>query len=108
MSKVQELTDADFERTLQSSDVPALVDFSATWCQPCKALAPTIDAVAAEFTGKLRVFKVDIDESPEATVHFGIQGVPTCVLFKNGVEVDRFTGNQDLRSVRERVNRLLG
>ena len=107
MSKVKELSDTDFATTLQGSDVPVLVDFSATWCQPCKALAPTIDAVSEEYSGKLKVYKIDIDQSPNTTGQFGIQGVPTCILFKNGVEVDRFMGNQDLRSVKARVNKVL-
>lgn len=107
MSKVKELTDTDFETTLATAAVPVLVDFSATWCQPCQALAPTIEAVSKEYTGKLQVFKVDIDQSPNTTGLFGIQGVPTCILFKNGVEVDRFMGNQDLRSVKQRVNKVL-
>jgi thioredoxin 1 len=107
MSHVRELTDDTFESSLQESDVPALVDFSASWCQPCKALAPTIEAVAKEYSGRLNVFKVDIDEAQESSSHFGIQGVPTCVLFKDGKEVDRFMGNKDLRSIKERVDRLL-
>jgi thioredoxin 1 len=107
MSKVKELDDASFTKTLQGSTVPVLVDFSATWCQPCKALAPTIDTISTEFDGKLNVYKVDIDKSPDTTLHFGIQGVPTCILFRNGKEVDRFMGNQDLRAVRERVNKVL-
>lgn len=107
MSNVKELTDAEFETTLQSSDLPVLVDFSATWCQPCKVLAPTIDTVAKEYSGKLSVFKVDIDASPDAAAHFGIRGVPTVIFFKDGREVDRFVGNQDLRAVKERVEKVL-
>ena len=107
MSKVKELTDKDFDSTLQGASVPVLVDFSATWCQPCQALAPTIEAVSKEYQGKLQVYKVDIDQSPNTTGQFGIQGVPTCILFKNGVEVDRFMGIQDLRSVKGRVNKVL-
>jgi thioredoxin 1 len=107
MSHVRELTDATFESSLRETAVPALVDFSASWCQPCKALAPTIEAVAKEYAGRLNVFKVDIDEAQESSSHFGIQGVPTCILFKDGKEVDRFMGNKDLRSIKERVDRLI-
>lgn len=107
MSKIKELTDAEFEKALQSAELPILVDFSATWCGPCKALAPTIDAVAEEYDGKLSVFKVDIDEAPDAAAHFGIRGVPTCIFFKGGREVDRFVGSQDLRAVKERVEKVL-
>ncbi len=107
MSKIQELSDADLETAVQNSELPVLVDFSATWCQPCKALAPTIDAVAQEYDGKLNVFKVDIDEAPNATTQFGISGVPTCIFFKTGKEVDRFMGNLDLRSIKERVEKVV-
>ena len=107
MSNVKELTDADFDSALQGSSVPVLVDFSASWCQPCKALAPTIDAVADEYAGKLQVYTVDIDHAPNAAGHFGIQGVPTCILFRDGQEKDRFAGNHDLRSIKERVEKIL-
>jgi thioredoxin 1 len=107
MSNVQELTDADFASMTSKAQVPVLVDFSATWCQPCKTLAPTIDAVADEYQGKLDVFKVDIDKAQETAAHFGIQGVPTCVFLKDGREVDRFSGVQDLRSVKDRIDKVL-
>ena len=107
MSNVQELTDSDFKRATSQAQVPVLVDFSATWCQPCKTLAPTIDAVADEYQGKLNVFKVDIDKAQETAAQFGIRGVPTCVFLKDGREVDRFSGVQDLRSVKDRVDKML-
>lgn len=107
MSNVKELTDAEFARTLESSDLPVLVDFSATWCQPCKMLAPTIDTVAQDYSDKLSVFKVDIDVAPDAAAHFGIRGVPTVIFFKDGREVDRFVGNLDLRAIKERVEKVL-
>ncbi len=108
MSNVQELTDQSFATSLRSDDLPVLVDFSASWCSPCKALAPTIDAVAKEYSGKLRVYKLDIDNAADTTARFGVSSVPTCIFFKDGKEVDRFSGNQDLRSVRQRVDRVLG
>lgn len=107
MSNVQELDDTSLDQTVQSSQTPVLVDFSATWCQPCKALAPTIDAVADEYNGRLAVYKVDIDAAPNATTQFGISGVPTCIFFDGGKEVDRFQGNLDLRSVKERVEKVV-
>ena len=107
MSNVRELTDSDFDSTMSEAKVPVLVDFSATWCQPCKTLAPTIDAVADEYDGRLDVFKVDIDKAQNTAAHFGIQGVPTCVFLKEGREVDRFSGVQDLRSVKDRVDKVL-
>ena len=107
MSKVQELSDTEFEKAIQSSSVPVLVDFSAKWCQPCKALAPTVEAIAEEFDGKLKVFKVDIDDAPDIAGHYGIRGVPTCIFFRDGQEKDRFSGALDYRSVKERVEKVL-
>ncbi len=107
MSTIRDLPESEFEATIQKSDKPVLVDFSAAWCQPCKALAPTIEAIASEYEGKLDVYKVDIDEAQDTAVHFNVRGVPTCIFFKTGKEVDRFTGIQDLRSVKERVEKVL-
>jgi len=104
---VTELTDADFKSTLDTAQTPILVDFSASWCGPCKALAPTIDKVAGDYDGKLQVFKVDIDNAPESAASFGIMSVPTCIFFRDGKEVDRFMGNADLRTVKGHVDRVL-
>ncbi len=107
MSNIKELTDDDLEGAVQNSELPVLIDFSATWCQPCKALAPTIDAVAKEYKGKINVFKVDIDQAANAVTQFGISGVPTCIFFKTGKEVDRFMGNLDLRSIKEKIEKVV-
>lgn len=107
MANVTELTDDNFKTTLQSSNRPVLVDFSASWCGPCKALAPTIDKVAAEYQGKLDVYKVDIDNAQETASTFGIMQVPTVIFFKSGKEVDRFYGNMDLRAVKSHVDKVL-
>ncbi|MCU0865082.1 MAG: thioredoxin [Planctomycetes bacterium] len=105
---VTELNDTNFQRTLQTAKVPVLVDFSASWCQPCKALAPTIDKVSGEYKGRMDVYKVDIDNAQDAAASFGIMSVPTCIFFRDGKEVDRFTGNADLRTVKGHVDRVLG
>lgn len=107
MANVQELSDANFDDTLNGADRPVLVDFSAGWCQPCKALAPTIEAVAGEYEGRLDVYKVDVDSAPESASRFGIAGLPTCIFFHGGKEVDRFTGSRDLRGVKEYVEKVL-
>ena len=90
---MQQVTELDFEQEVLLSEVPVLVEFGATWCQPCKQLAPTIEAVAQEYDGRLKVFNVDVEEAQGTAMHFGITGVPTCVIFKGGKEVDRFQGN---------------
>jgi thioredoxin 1 len=107
MANVKALSDSNFDAVLKSSEHPILVDFSATWCQPCKALAPAIESVAKEYEGRLDVYKLDIDDAPETASHFGISGVPTCIFFHGGKEVDRFTGLRDLRAVREMVEKVL-
>lgn len=105
---VNELTDGNFTATLQKATRPVLVDFSASWCGPCKALAPTIDKVAKDYEGRLDVYKIDIDAAQDTASNLGIQSVPTCVFFKDGKEVERFTGNADLRTVTGHVDRVLG
>lgn len=107
MAKVLELTDDNFKTTLQNAKTPVLVDFSASWCGPCKALAPTIDKVAVEYAGKLAVYKVDIDNAGETASDFNIQSVPTCIFFRGNKEIGRFTGQIDLRSVKSHVDKVL-
>ena len=107
MAKLPKLTDENFESTLSDASVPVMVDFSATWCQPCKALAPTIEAVAEEYSGRLDVYNVDVEEAASTAGQFGVSGVPTVIIFKDGREVDRFMGNQDLHSVKQRVEKTL-
>jgi thioredoxin 1 len=90
--KVLTFTDANFERDVIQSDRPVLVDFWATWCAPCKAIAPLIDAVADEYAGKVKVGKVNVDDNPATPGKFGVRGIPTLILFKNGAVVDQVVG----------------
>jgi thioredoxin 1 len=89
---VIDLNDQNFETEVLKSDVPVLVDFGATWCGPCKVLAPIVDKLAEEFVGKFKVGKVDIDESPTTTAKFGIRGVPTVIVFKAGQKSGQHVG----------------
>ena len=89
---IREFSDDNFDAEVLKSDLPVLVDFTATWCGPCKALAPIVEKIADEFEGKVKVGKLDIDESPGVATKFGIRSVPTVVVFKNGAEAGRHVG----------------
>ncbi len=86
------VTDATFEGEVLGSDLPVLVDLWAEWCQPCRAMEPTIDQVAKEFEGKLSVAKLNVDENPDLAQRLDVMSIPTLMLFKNGQPVDRLVG----------------
>jgi len=91
-NNVIELNDTNFESEVTTSDKPVLVDFGASWCGPCKILAPIVEKLADEFVGKYKVCKVDIDEAPTVAAKFGIRGVPTVLVFKNGQKTGQHVG----------------
>lgn len=86
------VNDLNFDAEVVNSDQPVLVDFTATWCGPCRQIAPLVDQLADEYEGKAKVAKLDIDESPETARRFQIRGVPTILVFKGGEVVDQQVG----------------
>ena len=91
-ANVLEINDLNFEAEVLKSNVPFLLDFSAVWCGPCKVLAPIVEKLADEYQGKVKVGKLDIDDSPSVASKFGIRGVPTVLVFKAGKESGRHVG----------------
>ena len=92
MSDVGSVTDAEFEQTVLKSDEPVLVDFWAEWCTPCKMIAPIVEDIAGEFGAKAKILKMDIDANPQTPSSLGVMSIPTVILFKGGVAVERQVG----------------
>ncbi|MGB9609685.1 MAG: thioredoxin [Bryobacteraceae bacterium] len=89
---IVELTDANFDQEVLNSDLPVLVDFWAEWCAPCRMIAPTVDAIASEYAGRLKVGKVNVDFNNETAARYMIRGIPTLLLFRGGKVVDQRVG----------------
>lgn len=91
-STLQQVGDDTFESAVIQSPTPVLVDFYATWCGPCKAIAPSLEQLSTEYAAKLKIVKLDIDQAPGVMEKFGVEGVPTLIIFKGGQEVERQVG----------------
>jgi thioredoxin 1 len=92
MSNALAVTDESFEQEVLKSPVPVLVDFWAAWCGPCRMIAPTVDQLAVEYAGKLKVVKVDVDANPDVSGRLGVLSIPTLMVFKDGQMVERVLG----------------
>ena len=90
--KIVHVTDASFDSDVLNSSSPVIVDFWAEWCGPCKMIAPILDEIATEYAGKITVAKINIDQNPDTAPKFGIRGIPTLILFKNGVAAAQKVG----------------
>ncbi len=104
---VKNFTSANWDQEVAKSEHPVLVDFWAAWCGPCRAIAPTVDKVATQFTGKLKVGKVNVDEQPELASQFGISSIPALLFFKGGQESGKLVGAMPERELVAAVNRVL-
>ena len=100
-------SDDSFEAEVFRHPGTVLVDFWAEWCGPCKALSPVLDGIANEFGGRLKVVKVNVDESPNAPQQYKVRGIPTLIIFKNGKVVDQLVGNQPKDTIKDVINKNL-
>jgi len=101
---IQYATDSSFDQ-LVTSETPVLVDFWAEWCMPCRRIAPTVEALATEYVGKLTVAKLNVDENPAVPMRLGIRSIPTLLLFKGGAVVDTVIGAVDKDTIRKMVDK---
>jgi len=93
----------NFDSEVLQATEPVLVDFWAEWCGPCRAVAPSVEEIATEYRGKLKVVKVDVDDAPQVATKYGVQGIPTLMVFKNGEVVERLTGGYPKAIILQKV-----
>ena len=104
---VQTFTDGNFDSDVLKASTPVLVDFWAEWCGPCRALEPTVNALAADYVGKISVGKLNVDDNPDVTMRYMVRGIPTVLLFKGGAIVDQIVGLVDKGTLKQMVDKHL-
>jgi thioredoxin 1 len=103
MTDVKYVTETDFQEEVIGATLPVLVDFTATWCQPCKMIEPIVKQLAGEWEGKVKVMKLDADQNPNIMMKYGVMGIPTLMLFKGGEIKERMTGFQPKEKLAAKV-----
>ncbi len=102
--KVVTITDAEFESSVLHSDKPVILDFWAEWCQPCKMLSPTVEAIAGEYEEKIKVGKLNVDDNPNTATKYGIRGIPTLLFFKGGEVVQQMVGVKSKTEIKKVID----
>jgi thioredoxin 1 len=105
--KPVELTEVNFEQEVLKAETPVLVDFWAVWCGPCKMIAPVVDELAAEYEGKLKIGKVDVDNNQQIAMQYGIRSIPTLLVFKGGKVVEQIVGAAPKKLLVEKLSKHL-
>ena len=106
MAEILEVTDATFEAEVLKSETPVLVDFWAEWCAPCRAIAPIIKELAGEHEGKVKIVKMNVDESPQVPGNYGIRSIPTVLAFQGGQVVEQLQGARPKSAFQEMIGKL--
>ena len=101
-------TDANFQDEVLASDQPVLVDFWATWCGPCRVIAPTIEEIASDYAGRAKVAKLDVDNNPQIAMQYGIRSIPSLIFFKDGRPVDQMVGVVPKNVLAQKLDALVG
>ena len=104
---VAEVTDSTFEESVLKSDQPVMVDFWATWCNPCRALAPVVDQIAQDYNGRAKVYKMDVDRNNATPMRYGVRGIPTLLIFKDGKVQDQIVGNVPKDKIQKALDKLV-
>ncbi|MBW1721519.1 MAG: thioredoxin [Deltaproteobacteria bacterium] len=107
MGNVMEVTDETFEAEIEKSEIPAMVDFWADWCGPCKMIGPVVEELAAEYQGKIKIAKMNVDNNRETPAKFGIRSIPTLILFKGGEVAQTIIGAQPKSYIEEEIKKVL-
>jgi thioredoxin 1 len=107
MSEEMNVTEENFDDLIKKSDVPVLVDFWAEWCGPCKLLAPILDELAAEYSGEIKIAKVNVDQQANLAARYGIRSIPTIIIFKGGEVAEQMVGMQAKEALKAKLDSLL-
>jgi len=107
MAGYVDLNDDNFENEVINSDKPVLVDFWAEWCAPCRIIAPIVEEIAAEYSDKLKVGKLDVDNNPQVSMNYGIRSIPTLLIFKDGKPVEQLIGAVAKNAIIEKLTPVL-
>ena len=102
-----EVTDDSFASEVLNSELPVLVDFWAEWCGPCKMVSPIVEELSNEYNGKVKVSKLDVDSNPQTATNYGIRGIPTLLMFKDGSAVDQIVGAVPKTQIAERLDKII-